>query len=77
MPSSMAGMAGMADNANSMASNSSTTVREWSGMTMGTTLQYYPGGKIGHPMHGGFNGHVLPGCFFLVWGSWWLFSCYR
>ncbi|KAK9857593.1 hypothetical protein WJX84_006077, partial [Apatococcus fuscideae] len=61
-------MSGMAEKAG----NSSSP-----GMAMGIELQYWKEGGIGHPMHGGFNGHVLPGCFFLIWGSWWLFSSYR
>eukprot|EP00891_Asterochloris_glomerata_P005086 jgi/Astpho2/5086/Aster-08022 len=31
-----------------------------------------PPGTIRHPTHGDFLGHVLPGAFFLTWGSYWL-----
>lgn len=27
--------------------------------------------------HGAFLGHAVPGSFFIIWGSWWLFSCMR
>ena len=30
-----------------------------------------------HPQHGGWLGHILPGGFFLFWGSWWLLGVFR
>ena len=30
-----------------------------------------------HPQHGGWLGHMLPGGFFLFWGSWWLLGVFR
>ncbi|KAK9803119.1 hypothetical protein WJX73_006959 [Symbiochloris irregularis] len=29
------------------------------------------------PAHGTWEGHVLPGSFFLIWSTWWLFSNFR
>ncbi|EFN55136.1 hypothetical protein CHLNCDRAFT_134206 [Chlorella variabilis] len=26
--------------------------------------------------HGGFDGHIVPGCFFIVWGLWWAITTY-
>lgn len=34
-------------------------------------------GTIRHPTHGAFKGHLLPGCFFLIWGTYWLLSVFR
>ncbi len=34
-------------------------------------------GTIRHPTHGAFKGHLLPGCFFLIWGTYWLISVFR
>eukprot|EP00884_Botryococcus_braunii_P016911 jgi/Botrbrau1/3903/Bobra.0183s0124.1 len=34
-------------------------------------------GKIEHPAHGTWPGHVLPGSFFLIWSMWWLFSVFK
>lgn len=34
-------------------------------------------GKIQHPEHGTWPGHVLPGSFFLIWSVWWLFSVFK
>jgi hypothetical protein len=34
-------------------------------------------GKIAHPAHGTWPGHVLPGSFFVVWSTWWLISIFR
>ena len=36
-----------------------------------------PPGTIRHPTHGAFLGHVLPGGFFLTWGSYWLIMVFR
>ncbi len=36
-----------------------------------------PPGTIRHPTHGAFLGHVLPGGFFLTWGSYWLVMVFR
>ena len=30
-----------------------------------------------HPAHGTWEGHVLPGSFFLIWSTWWLVSIFR
>ncbi|EIE18466.1 hypothetical protein COCSUDRAFT_60132 [Coccomyxa subellipsoidea C-169] len=35
-----------------------------------------PSGSL-RPEHGTWPGHVLPGSFFLIWASWWLFSTFR
>ncbi|BDA48314.1 Transmembrane protein 45B [Coccomyxa sp. Obi] len=35
-----------------------------------------PNGSM-RPEHGTWPGHVLPGSFFLIWSSWWLFSTFR
>ena len=34
-------------------------------------------GTIAHPVHGTWPGHVLPGSFFLIWSTWWMFSVFR
>ena len=36
-----------------------------------------PPGTIPHPDHGTWEGHILPGTFFILWSSWWLFSNFR
>jgi hypothetical protein len=36
-----------------------------------------PPGTIRHPSHGAYLGHILPGCFFCFWGSYWLISVFR
>ena len=41
-----------------------------------TTAAAAPG-EISHPAHGTWEGHVLPGSFFLIWSTWWLISIFR
>jgi len=36
-----------------------------------------PGAPFPHPQHVGWLGHMLPGGFFLFWGSWWLLGVFR
>lgn len=33
----------------------------------------------GHHMgaHGSYAGHAIPGCFFIIWSTYWVFSMYR
>ena len=45
-------------------------------MDMGASAAAPPG-TIPHPDHGTWEGHVLPGTFFILWSTWWLFSNFR
>ena len=45
-------------------------------MDMGASAAAPPG-MIPHPDHGTWEGHILPGTFFILWSSWWLFSNFR
>jgi hypothetical protein len=36
-----------------------------------------PPGTIPHPEHGTWEGHILPGTFFIIWASWWMYSNFR
>ena len=47
------------------------------GMAHDTVAAALAPGTIRHPTHGAFKGHLLPGCFFLIWGTYWLVSVYR
>ena len=47
------------------------------GMSHDTVVAALAPGTIRHPTHGAFKGHLLPGCFFLIWGTYWLVSVYR
>lgn len=47
------------------------------GMDMGKMggVERLPDGGYHYP-HGGFDGHVVPGAFFLVWGFWWTLTTF-
>lgn len=42
------------------------------GMPNGTSL-----GESTRPEHGTWEGHILPGSFFIVWATWWLYGNFR